>query len=458
MNERRDGTRELTVMSLSEDIGAPRSEWSADTLVDVFRDRGIRVLSLMHVGGDGWPKTLDFVPRDDSHLRDILEAGERADGSSLFPGTGIAVDASDIVLRPRLGTAFVDPFAGVPTLVVLCGHGGRTGAPLPQSPDTIVHRAYERVREEVGVELMALGEVEYFLGKRSEDTDVYGQADRGYHAASPFVFGQEVRRKAITILADMGVAVKYGHSEVGYIEPLEGQGLIWEQHEIELALAPLPQAADAIMLTQWVVRNLAHRAGLRCSTEPMLLAGHPGNGLHVHLATGHGGVPDAALGEPARRLIAGLVTHGAALMAFGNREHASFLRLRQGLEAPRSVFWGASDRHAVVRLPIVAAAADGRQVGRPTVEFRLPDGSALPHHLLAGIAQALVSAAAMGDVDELLERTNRDWEGAPSIPTDFGQVAAALRAAQAALEAGDVFPERLVPRYLDALQRRAMGD
>jgi len=412
----------------------------------------------MHVGGDGWPKTLDFVPRDDSHLRDVLEAGERADGSSLFPGTGIPVDASDIVLRPRLGTAFVDPFAAVPTLVVLCGHGGRDGAPLPQSPDTIVRRAFERVRDEVGVELMALGEVEYFLGKRSEDTDVYGLADRGYHAASPFVFGQDLRRRAITILADMGIGVKYGHSEVGYIEPQEGQGLIWEQHEIELALAPLPQAADAIVLTQWVVRNLAHRARLRCSTDPMLLAGHAGNGLHVHLATGQDGVPDVELGEPARRLIAGLVALGPALMAFGNRDQTSFLRLRQGLEAPRSVFWGASDRHAVVRLPIVATTAGGRRVGCPTVEFRLADGSALPHHLLAGIAQALVSAAALDDVDELLERTNRDRVGAAPIPSDFGQVAAALRDAQGAFEAGDVFPSNLVPRYLEALQRRAGGN
>ncbi len=452
--EREDARADL---GLDEDIGAPRSEWTPDTIVDVFHSHGLRVLSLMHVGGDGRPKTLDFVPRSDAHLRDILDAGERADGSSIFPGTGIAPDASDIALRPRISTAFVDPFAEVPALVVLCGHVDRHGAPLPQSPDTIVRRAFARVAAASGVELHALGEVEYFLGKRSEETDVRGEADRGYHAASPFVFGQELRRRALTFLADMGVPVKYGHSEVGYIEPFEGQGLIWEQHEIELAPTPLPAAADAIVLTQWVVRNLAYRAGLRCSTDPMILAGHPGNGLHVHLAPCVDGVYPAAIGEPARRLIAGLVSCGAALMAFGNRDAASFLRLRQGLEAPRSIFWGAANRHAVVRLPVVAGAADGRGAARPTVEFRLPDGSALPHLLLAGIAQAFVGALVIEDLDALLARTDRDSGAAAPIPTDFGEVRAALIAARGVLEAGDVFPPGLLERCTQDLARRAEG-
>ena len=45
-----------------------------------------------------------------TNLRDILEGGERADGSSLFRGLGLH-GASDILLRPRLETAFLDPFS-----------------------------------------------------------------------------------------------------------------------------------------------------------------------------------------------------------------------------------------------------------------------------------------------------------------------------------------------------------
>ena len=65
-------------------LGKPPSEWTEGDLVDLVSDRGIRLIGLMHVGGDGWLKTLDFVPRGLSHLKDILSGGERADGSSLF--------------------------------------------------------------------------------------------------------------------------------------------------------------------------------------------------------------------------------------------------------------------------------------------------------------------------------------------------------------------------------------
>jgi glutamine synthetase len=183
---------------LERRLGKPRSEWTVDDLVGAFRDGGLRAVSLMHVGGDGWLKTLDFVPRSVDHLRDVIEGGERADGSQLFAGAGIPSGASDIVLRPRLSSAFRDPFADLPTLVVICGHQGRDGTPLPESPDTILRCAQKRVREETGSELWALGEVEYFLGKRSDEHDIYGADDRGYHASSPFVFGEKLRRRALS--------------------------------------------------------------------------------------------------------------------------------------------------------------------------------------------------------------------------------------------------------------------
>jgi glutamine synthetase len=209
-------------------LGRPREAWTLDDLSGVFEDQHLRLVSLMHVGGDGWLKTLDFVPRDRAHLREVLAFGERADGSSLFGALGVGVTASDVVLRPRLGTAFVDPFASSPTLAILCGRYGRDGTPLVESPDTIVRRAHERLARELGVDLLALGEVEYFLGKRPEETDVYGSDERGYHASSPFVFGEELRRRALVLLAEIGVPVKYAHSEVGYIQPDEVDNRIRE--------------------------------------------------------------------------------------------------------------------------------------------------------------------------------------------------------------------------------------
>jgi glutamine synthetase len=444
-------------------LGRPRDQWTADDLVDVFRDKELRILSLMHVGGDGWLKTLDFVPRSVDHLKNAIQGGERADGSQLFAGSGIPSVASDIVLRPRIRSAFLDPFAKLPTLVLICRHQGRDGAPLPQSPDTILRRAQQRLREETGAELWALGEVEYFLGKRSDEHDIYGADDRGYHASSPFVFGQTLRRRALSILADLGVPVKYGHSEVGYIEAPQADGMIWEQHEIELSLMPLPEAADAVLLTQWVLRNLAHEEGMQCITDPMMQKGHAGSGLHFHFSPVIAGqhvdvhLPDGSLEDHARWLIAGLVQLGGALMAFGNRVDGSFARLVQGKEAPKTIVWGEYDRSALIRLPVVATTEDGRPVSPSTVEFRLPDGSALPHLLLAGAAQAMVEGRRTTDVDALLEQTSATNPSvangtANRVPWNAIEVADALAEHRGTLEAGDVFPSVLIDKLVTRLK------
>lgn len=456
----------LPASRLERLLGKPSAEWTVEDLIDLVKERRIRLMSLMHVGGDGRLKALDFVPRDDEHLRGVLLAGERADGSSLFGNMGITTGASDIILKPRIESAFVDPFAWESTLCVFCGHAGRDGQPLSESPDTILRRAYERTLAETGVDLHALGEVEYFLGKRQQEGDICGADDCGYHAASPFVFGEGLRRQAMALLADIGVPVKYGHSEVGYIPAEHGDDHVWEQHEIELSLLALPRAAEAVVLTAWVLRNLSHKGGMRCSFEPIVRPGHAGSGLHFHMSPmvdgeHRGGMSDAGeLGREARWLIGGLARAGGALMAFGNTESSSFVRLTQGKEAPNTVTWGQFNRKVLIRLPVVTRDPSGRIVTPPTIEFRLPDGSSNPHILLAGIAQCLVSGKTDPDLDGLLERTHAtgasvDVVGAERVPRDFDEVATMLGRHRAVLEAGSVFPTRVIDRFITVLRARA---
>ena len=452
----------LPACRLARIIGRESEEWTVDDLVRVVEGHGIRLVSLMHVGGDGWLKTLDFAPGHVRHLREVLSFGERADGSSLFGAMGVPVTASDVVLRPRLSTAFIDPFATFPTLVVFCGHHGRDGAPLPESPDTMVRKAFDRLQRETGVELQALGEIEFFLGKRPEENDIYGAAERGYHASSPFVFGEALRRRAMVLLTEIGIPVKYGHSEVGYIQPdgAEVDARIWEQHEIELALQPLPQAADSVLIAQWLLRNLAREAGWRCSFEPVLRKGHAGSGMHFHLSPVIDGVhqkhtgSDGQLDGVARWLIAGLVRYADALMAFGNRTSTSFVRLTQAKEAPSAVTWGRYNRKALIRLPIVACDEEGRSVSPETVEFRLPDGSAHPHLLLAGIAQVMLAGRSFDNVEELLERTNTltpHPSAATPVPRMFSEVAEGLRRSRLPFEDGGVFPPHVIDRTVEWL-------
>jgi glutamine synthetase len=445
-------------------LNKPRSAWTVNDLVDLIQNQGIRLVSLMHVGGDGWLKTLDFAPRDENHLRDVLTGGERCDGSSIFGMMGIQAGASDIILRPRLDSAFLDPFSEQEALVLLCGHCGRDGQPLTESPDTILRKAVQRLKAETGVELWALGEVEYFLGKRPSDEDVYGCDDRGYHASSPFVFGEDLRRAALSILAEMGIPIKYGHSEVGYIPAGEKENRIWEQHEIEMHLQPLAQAADAVLLTQWVLRNLAHGEGMRVSFEPVVRQGHAGNGLHFHCSPVingqhiHVGTKNSELPDQAKWLIAGLVRYGGTLMAFGNREGSSFLRLSQAKEAPSAVTWGRYNRKALVRIPIVASDAEGKPVSPETIEFRLSDGSAHPHLLLAAIAQTMTTGKAMPNIDQWLSDTEAEKTPATEhgihIPKSFDDIAEALKDDRAVFEGGQVFPAHVIDRTLELLKRQ----
>ena len=162
------------------------------------------------------------------------------------------------------------------------------------------------------------------------------------------------------------------------------------------------------------------------------------------------------LPEPAQWLIAGLVEHAGALMAFGNRTPDSFVRLMQGKEAPSAVTWGWRDRKALIRIPALAVTKSGSAATLPTIEFRLPDGSAHPYLLLAGAAQAMTAARSTKEIEALLERTKAsacgDGGGAQTLPATFREVAGRLEQQRAALEAGEVFPLRWMEMLLQALR------
>ena len=76
------------------------------------------MVNFMYPAADGRLKTLNFVINDLEYLETILTLGERVDGSSLFPF--IEASSSDLYVLPRYRTAFVDPFAEMPTVTMLC--------------------------------------------------------------------------------------------------------------------------------------------------------------------------------------------------------------------------------------------------------------------------------------------------------------------------------------------------
>ncbi|MCX7835834.1 MAG: glutamine synthetase beta-grasp domain-containing protein [bacterium] len=444
-------------------IQKDRKDWTLEDIIRFFLNSKIRLVSLLHIGGDGWLKTLDFAPRDHHHLENILLAGERADGSSIFTGMGIQAGQSDIVLRPRIDTAFLDPFSPIPTLCVMCSHYGRDGKPLPESPTTILQKAEERLYRETGLQLYSLAELEYYLGKKPEQYDDYGRNERGYHSTSPFVFGENLRREALFLLSEMGVCTKYGHSEVGYITADEHDDRVWEQHEVELALQPISKSAEDAILAQWVLRNLAHRYGMWCSFSPVIKRGHAGSGMHFHLSAVRNGqhLPvfrqNKNLTEESKWIIGGLVQMGSVLMAFGNRDRTSFIRLQQAKEAPNTVTWGQYNRKALVRIPIVAYDSEGKAVTQETIEYRLSDGSSHQQLLLAAIAQSICWNSKNSDLDHWITTTSAEVKTNEShsipIPQSFHSVSQLLLEHRSILEAGEVFPSHLIDAIAVSLDK-----
>lgn len=147
-------------------------------------------------------------------------------------------------------------------------------------------------------------------------------------------------------------------------------------------------------------------------------------------------------------------------MAFGNRVRGSFARLTQAKEAPSTIVWGDFDRQALIRLPVVARDVGGRVITPPTIEFRLPDGSALPHLLLAGAALSMVRGRDTEGLDELLEqtasaRTAEHSAVSEPVPLSFLEVAAALERHRDVLETGQIFPTGLVDHVLLALREHS---
>jgi glutamine synthetase len=449
-------------------LGKPAREFTKRDLVRYIEANDIRMLNFRYVAGDGRLKKLNFVINGAAHLDRVLTAGERVDGSSLF--SFIAADSSDLYVVPRYRTAFVNPFAEVPTLDLICSFYDSHGDPLESSSEQILRKAHRALRAETGLQMEALGELEYYL---FSDVDrIYPIVEqRGYHESHPFSKWGLVRREAMKVIAEMGGLIKYGHAEVGNI--LDGK-FEMVQHEIEFLPTPIEDAADQLVVAKWALREVAYKHGLEVSFAPKIIVGHAGSGLHVHtrlVRDGANVMTDAnGLTDVAKRLIAGFLACAESLTAFGNTVPTSFLRLVPHQEAPTRICWGDRNRSVLVRVPLGWVGVQDKMLRdanpaepvaeistvehNQTVELRSPDGSANVHLLLAGMACAARYGLTDPDALALTEKlyVRADASKAPSLrelPTSCAESADRLLAQRARYEQHGVFPAGLV----DALAR-----
>ena len=132
-------TVSLSPNPLVQALGKPAKEFTKADIIGYIEDNRILMLNLRYVGGDGRLKTLNFAIQSKAHLDRVLTLGERVDGSSLF--TFVEATSSDLYVVPRLSTAFLNPFASIPTLDILCGFYDVAGKPLASAPQEILRKA-----------------------------------------------------------------------------------------------------------------------------------------------------------------------------------------------------------------------------------------------------------------------------------------------------------------------------
>lgn len=392
---------ELSPNRLVQALQKLPSEFRRADIIRFVKDHDIRMVNFMYPAADTRLKTLNFTINSLQYLEQILTYGERVDGSSLFPFIDAA--GSDLYVIPRYSTAFVDPFAEVPTLTMLASFFDAQGRPLASSPEQTLRKATQEFKATTGLDFYAMGELEYYV--ISTDNSLFPARDqRGYHESAPFAKHGLFRQKCMQYIAQAGGQIKYGHSEVGNFS---ADGRIYEQNEIEFLPVPALEAADQLMIAKWIIRTLAAQMDLDITFAPKITAGKAGSGLHIHfkLMDGDRNVmadPQGRLTPQARKAIAGILTLAPSLTAFGNKVPTSYLRLVPHQEAPTNICWGDRNRSVLVRVPLgwtsgtdMCAQANPLEAGntiespqKQTAELRSADCSADIYQLLAGMATA----------------------------------------------------------------------
>ena len=454
----------------------PAESFTKNDIIRFVENNDIRMINFMYPGGDGKLKTLNFVITNKAYLETILTCGERVDGSSLF--SFIEAGSSDLYVLPRFSTAFVDPFAEIPTLCLLCSFFDKDGQPLASSPENTLRKACKAFQEQTGMEFHAMGELEYYV--ITEDDEMFPAIDQhGYHESAPYAKMNDFRQQCMLYIAQTGGQIKYGHSEVGNFKQ---DGLVYEQNEIEFLVTDVCEAADQLILAKWIIRNLAYQYGLDVTFSPKITTGKAGSGLHIHTCIVNADgknqyVTKGKLNSIAHTAIAGYMTCAGSLTAFGNTNPTSYFRLVPHQEAPTSICWGDRNRSVLVRVPLGWThkndiVAELNPLEKPvkkdrsqkqTVEFRCPDGSADIYLLLAGLVVAARHGFEMEGALEFAKKTYVDVdihrpenkqlvESLAQLPASCWESADELSSHRAIFEAHGVFNREMIDDIVKQLK------
>jgi glutamine synthetase len=298
---------------------------------------------------------------------------------------------ADMLAQPDPSTFQILPWRGEidPTARMFCDIQTPDGQPAAADPRNVLRRALAKASDR-GFSFYIHPEIEFYLLK-STQLDAKGEPvpvdNAGYFDNVPGGTAHDFRRRAVSMLEQLGISVEFSHHE-------GGPG----QNEIDLRYADALTMADNIMTFRTVIKEVAIEQGVYATFMPKPFTQHPGSGMHTHMSLFEGDTnaffdPSSQyhLSKTAKHFIAGLLKHAPEITAVTNQYVNSYKRLWGGGEAPSFVCWGHNNRSALIRVPLYKP--DKGNSSR--IEYRAIDSAANPY-----LAYALLLNAGLKGIEE----------------------------------------------------------
>ena len=352
-----------------------------------LEERDIRFVRLWFTDVLGYLKSVAIAPAE---LEGAFEEGVGFDGSAI---EGFArVFESDMVAHPDPSTFQLLPWTSDAgrqySARMFCDITMPDGSPAWASSRHVLRRQLAKAGE-LGFSCYVHPEIEFFLlepgpydGSVPVPADDAGYFDQAIHGSAA-----NFRRDAIDALESMGISVEYSHHE-------NAPG----QQEIDLRYAEALSMADNVMTFRYLIKEIAIKEGVRASFMPKPFREHAGSAMHTHMSLFEGEVnafhsPDDPLQLSAvgKSFIAGILEHANEISAVTNQWVNSYKRLIHGGEAPTAASWGASNRSALIRVPMYSP----HKTSSRRVEVRSPDAACNPY-----LSFAVLLAAGLRGVEK----------------------------------------------------------
>ena len=354
-----------------------------------IEERGVKFIRLWFTDVAGTLKSVAVAPAE---IEGAFAEGIGFDGSAI---EGLArTSEADMLAIPDPSTFQILPWRGSvdPAARMFCDIATPDGQPAAADPRNVLRKALDKAAS-LGFSFYVHPEIEFYLLKSSElgaDGLPMPVDQAGYFDNVPGGTAHDFRRRAVTMLEQLGISVEFSNHE-------GGPG----QNEIDLRYADALSMADNVMTFKTVVKEVAIEQGVYATFMPKPFTDQPGSGMHTHFSLFEGDKNaffDASaeyhLSNTARKFMAGVLKHAPEITLVTNQFVNSYKRLWGGGEAPSYVSWGHNNRSALIRVPL--HKPENAQSTR--IEYRAMDSAANPY-----LAYSLLLSAGLKGIEDNYE-------------------------------------------------------